>query len=262
MSIPYGLRDVKITPYLDAAGKVLSSQRIDLPVSQTFSFSEVEEFQTLRGDDRVAAEHGSGPSVEWSLGHGGISFEALKAMSGGEIITESGKRTFRKTADSVRPYFHVEGQAINDDGGDTHLVVYRCKTTGNIEGEFADGAFFVTSASGTGSPVPADAAVNANLLWDFVENDSATPIPATSAPRIVSITPSGAGEDDTVLLRGAGFSGATAVKFGVDDASSFDADFGDDVLTAVLPAGAAGSIVVTVITPLGTSNEFPYTRTI
>lgn len=263
MSIPYGLRDVKITPYLDAAGKVLSSQRIDLPAAQTFSFTETEEFQQLRGDDRVQAEHGAGAGVEWSLGHGGISYEALKAMNGGQIIVGAGKRTYRKVAGDQKPYFLVEGQSINDDGGDTHLVVYRCKATGNIEGEFADGAFFITSASGSGSPVPEDALENADRLWDFVQNDTVTAIPATSAPRILSVTPDGAAADASILIKGAGFTGisaASGVKIGGTNATSYVVHDDTDIV-AVMPAGSAGSAPIVVTHPsLGASEAYPYTR--
>ena len=263
MSKPYGLRDVKITPYLDAAGKILSSEKIDLPVAQTFSFSEVEEFQTLRGDDRVAAEHGSGASGEWSLGNGGISLEALVAMNGGALATEAGGRRYSKKAGDVKPYFKVEGQSIDDEGGDVHLEVYRCKTTGNIEGEFADGAFYVTSASGSASPVPEDAAENADKLYDIVENTSVTAIPSTSVPRLTSATPSGAAAASTILIRGAGFTGVTGaagVKFGSTNATSYVVH-DDSNITAVLPTGSAGAVNIVVTHPTrGASAPLSYTR--
>ena len=56
-AIPYGLRDIKITPYTDAAGTVLGSP-IDLPYARTLSFTDTEDFEELRGDDRVVATHG------------------------------------------------------------------------------------------------------------------------------------------------------------------------------------------------------------
>jgi hypothetical protein len=42
--LPYGLRDVKLTAYTDAAGTVLANTSVDLPVSQTFSFSDTVDF--------------------------------------------------------------------------------------------------------------------------------------------------------------------------------------------------------------------------
>ena len=53
--LPYGLRDVKLTP-IDDAG-VLGTP-VDLPAARTFSFSEAEEFEELRGDDQVVEEPG------------------------------------------------------------------------------------------------------------------------------------------------------------------------------------------------------------
>jgi hypothetical protein len=263
MSKPYGLRDVKITPYLDPAGKILGSQKIDLPVAQTFSFTEVEEFQTLRGDDRVAAEHGNGSSGEWSLGNGGISLEALVAMNGGSITNEANGRRYSKKITDIKPYFKVEGQSINDEGGDVHLEVYRCKATGNIEGEFADGAFYVTSASGSASPVPEDAAENADKLYDIVENNAVTAIPPTSAPRISSVTPSGAAAAASILIQGAGFTGvagAAGVKVGATNMTSYVVH-DDSNIVAVLPAGSAGATTITVThSTRGASAPFNYTR--
>lgn len=180
--LPFGLRDVKIFP-IDAALTV--STGIDLPVSQTFSFSEAEDFQTLQGDDATVASHGSGPTVEWELDSGGISLEAYKAMAGGTITstgtTPAQKKVFTKLTTDSRPYFHVEGQAISDSGGDLHCTVYRCKADDSLEGEFSNGAFWVSKASGHGfgdimgtSPT--------NKLYNFTQNETAAAISTTFTP--------------------------------------------------------------------------------
>ena len=49
--LPYGIRDIKVTPYTDAAATTLAATSIDLPNARTLSFSETEEFTELRGDD-------------------------------------------------------------------------------------------------------------------------------------------------------------------------------------------------------------------
>lgn len=175
-SLPYGLRDVKITPYTDAAGTVLAEASIDLPVARTLSFTDTEEFEQLRGDDRVAAEHGNGAQVEWELESGGLPFAAFKAMAGG-TITETGtegtsKRVFSKKVTDQRPYFRIEGQIISDSGGDLHAVIYRAKATGELSGEFSDGSFFLTSASGVGHAVVSGE--HADKLYDFVQNEVVT----------------------------------------------------------------------------------------
>lgn len=190
-ALPYGVRDCKITPYTDASGSILAATSIDLPNMQTFSFSETEEFQELRGDDRVVTTRGQGAQVEWSLESGGISLKAWAIFTGGEVIesgvTPNRKIILRKRGSDSRPFFRVEGQAISDSGGDVHAVVYRCRCNDTVEGEFADGEFFVSSVSGLGLPL---IQANFDLLYDLVQNETPVAIPTASVPNPVApVTP-------------------------------------------------------------------------
>lgn len=186
-ALPYGLRDVKLTPYVDALGTRLGTTSVDLPYSQTFSFSEAEEFQELRGDDKLVTTHGRGAQVSWSLASGGISLPAWKTMSGGTLAEEgvapNRSIRLRKRSSDVRPWFRVDGQAISDSGGDLRAVVYRCRATGDISGEFGDGEFFVTNASGDGLPLLDD---SNDLLYDFIQNEQKTMISTTPTPNPLS----------------------------------------------------------------------------
>ena len=177
--LPFGLREVKVTPYTDMAATTLGTP-VKLPNSRTFSFAEVEEFEDLRGDDKLVATHGSGAQVEWELEGGGVSLEAVKAMYGGQTITETGVapnrvKTLRKLTTDQRPYFKVEGRAMSDSGGDFHIVVWKCKATDNLEGELADGQFFLTGASGVGLASTLPASLDA--VWDFIQNEAAAGVP-------------------------------------------------------------------------------------
>lgn len=170
--LPYGLRDVQLRA-ISAAG-VVSTTSVDLPVSRTLSFSETEDFEELRGDDKVEASHGSGPTVEWDLESGGISFEAYALLAGG-TVTASGttpalKKTYNKKVTNQRPYVQIEGQAISDNGGDMHGLIYRAKADGSLEGEMGDGAFWLTSASGKGYGNATDD------VYDFIQNETILPI--------------------------------------------------------------------------------------
>lgn len=176
--LPYGLRDVKLTAYTDAGATTLAGTSVDLPNARTFSFSEAEEFVELRGDDNLVTTRGKGASVEWDLEGGGISLEALKVMTGG-TITETGttpaqKKSFKKLATDTRPYFKVEGQIISDSGGDVHCVLDRCRVTDKIEGEFSDGEFFLTGASG--AALGSNIASRVGVLYEFVHNETAVAI--------------------------------------------------------------------------------------
>jgi hypothetical protein len=177
--IPYGLRDVKLTPYTTAAGDVLAGSTIDFPYSRTLTFSEAEDFEELRGDDKVITVRGKGASVDWELEGGGISLESVAAMYGGTVTTSGTTpaqvKTYKKKVTDTRPFFKLEGQAISDSGGDFHAVLYKCRATGELEGELGDGAFWLTSASGT--VIPATVVGNVDTLYDLVHNETAVAIP-------------------------------------------------------------------------------------
>jgi len=70
------------------------------------------------------------------------------------------------------------------------------------------------------------------------------------------------GGGTSVIITGAGFTGATAVDFGAIAATSFTID-SDTQITASSPAGSSGTVNITVTTPYGTSptssaDEFTY----
>lgn len=170
--LPYGLRDVKVAllDSVDAPGT-----KVDLPNSQTFSFSEAEEFQELRGDDKVVAIRGKGPKVSWELESGGISLQAYAVIGGGTLsltgITPNQIRTLNKKVTDARPYFYVEGQVISDSGGDFHAKVYKCKADSDLKGDLKDGEFAMLGCSGTGIGHS-----STDNLYDLIHNETATAI--------------------------------------------------------------------------------------
>lgn len=104
------------------------------------------------------------------------------------------------------------------------------------------------------------------VAWALTGKGAYTPIANpftgwddTPSPVISSISPSGAGEDDQVVITGTGFLGATDVKFGTPSAIAFTV-LSATTIVASLPAASAGSVNVTVITPEGTSPAVAYTR--
>ncbi|MFE3798846.1 IPT/TIG domain-containing protein [Nocardia tengchongensis] len=81
-----------------------------------------------------------------------------------------------------------------------------------------------------------------------------------AVPTLTTITPNAGpvAGGTTVVLTGTNLTGATAVSFGATPATSFSVD-SDTQITAVAPAGTAGTVLVTVTTPGGTSNGVFYT---
>lgn len=171
-SLPYGMRDIRLTP-IDDAGAL--GTPVDLPVAQTLSFSEAEDFEELRGDDRVQAIRGKGPKVNWSLEAGGITLAAYKVIAGGTITTSGSTpnqiRQFRKLTTDARPYFKAEGQSISDSGGDFHSILYKARASEALEGEQADGKFWISKCGGEAIGNGSD------ILYDFIQNETATAIP-------------------------------------------------------------------------------------
>ena len=182
MALPFGLRRLVITPYTDQSCLTLGVA-VRLPVARTLSFSETGESEELRGDDEVVASHESAPTVEWELEAGGIDFPAYCALSGAKLKAITGGQRLRKKVTHTRPYFLLEGQSIDDSGGDLHCLIYRAKCNDTIEGEFGDQQFFLTSASGIGygclmgNPDSVDEDDLFGTVYDFVNNDQVTAIP-------------------------------------------------------------------------------------
>jgi hypothetical protein len=170
--LPYGLRDVKLAllDSVDAPGT-----KVDLPVAQTLSFSEAEEFAELRGDDKIVAIRGKGPKIEWELEAGGISLQAYVILAGGTLsltgVAPNQIRKVNKKVTDTRPYFYAEGQVISDSGGDFHAVLYKLRADSSIEGEFKDGEFAMLSASGSGI-----GHATTDNLYDLVHNETTTAI--------------------------------------------------------------------------------------
>jgi IPT/TIG domain-containing protein len=81
----------------------------------------------------------------------------------------------------------------------------------------------------------------------------------TTPPTLTSVVPDEgpAYGGNNVTLTGTNLSGATAVRFGTTDASSFTV-VSSTQITAVVPSGSAGTVDVTVTTPGGTSPPVPY----
>lgn len=252
-ALPYGMRDVKLTRYTDASGSVLDTVSVDLPNMQTFSFSETEEYTELRGDDRVVAIRGKGALVEWSIEAGGMDFRAWEILTGGTVslsgITPNRVWTLRKRATDARPYFRAEGRTISESGGDMHCVVYRCRANDKVEGGFADGEFFITSASGQGLPMLDEAF---DLLYDMRQYETATaavltPVtanPTLQAPPTSLASAAGPTPATMVNLTWTTAAGATLAT---DYQIQFRSSFGDWAAAAIAVSPAPTNASATVI---------------
>jgi hypothetical protein len=266
-ALPYGLRDIQLIQYPTLAANTFGSTLTDLPVARTMSFNDTEEYEELRGDDTLQTSHGQGAQVEWEMESGGISFAAHAILAGG-VVTETGVapnqvKRFRKKSLDQRPFFIAIGRAINDNGGDFQPIIWRCRSTGNVEGELGDGQFFIPTVSGVGFPCLVSGMVAGvevlDSVYDFVQRETAGTIAAPAidtpaAPVIYSLSdvtgPAAGGE--IVVVTGYGFTGATTVTVGGTNATDFQVD-SNFQLTLITPAHAAGATNVLITTGAGTN---------
>ncbi len=166
---PFGLRQVTLVP-------LPSGTAVALSAAQTLSFKEALTSGELRGNDATQAIAAIVDKVEWSLEAGGISFDAIKVLTGRTITatgtTPAQKNTILARAGDTYPYFKIYGKIINDDGSDIHVLIYKAKLTDGLEGEWKDGEFFIQSASGI-------AIDDGSKMFEMVHNETATTVPAS-----------------------------------------------------------------------------------
>jgi hypothetical protein len=171
--LPYGIKQILLTPYADAQGSVLSSTSYPLPVAMTLGFSETEQFDELRGDDELVAVHGRGPQVDWSLEAGGMSIKAWSIISGAMVIesgvTPTRQVRLRKSGDDLRPYFRIDGRVISDSGGNIIARIYRAKANGRLQADHRGGAFQTSNIDGIGMPLVGD---QGRWLYEIIQNET------------------------------------------------------------------------------------------
>jgi hypothetical protein len=122
--------------------------------------------------------------------------------------------------------------AFHGTDAGTPTSVTNTSMTVTVPAGATNGTITVTAPSGTGT--------------------SATSFTVTGGPSITSFSPSGGAVGTTVSIYGAGFTGATAVRFH-GTASAFDV-VDDDEIEATVPAGATTG-QITVVTPAGSATS-------
>jgi hypothetical protein len=258
-ALPYGLRQVMLTPFTDAQGTVLSTTSYPLPVAMTLGFSETEQFDELRGDDVLVAVHGRGAQVDWSLEAGGISITAWSIVSGAMVIEEGvmGSRVtrLRKSGDDQRPYFRIDGRAISDEGGNFIGRIYKAKANGRLQADLRGGAFQTARIDGIGMPLSGD---QGRWLYEFIIHED--------TDQALALTPESNPLPIPTNLR-AGVIGATSVELFWDEVPGFGGadEYAvqqsiDAGVTYTDVAGAPGSptVATSTVTALTTATAYKF----
>ena len=149
----------------------------------------------------------------------------------------------------------VDAAPVHPDTTETGVTGTGLATTSTVEVDGSSVPFTVSGTDHLAVSLPSLGLGQHTLSATTAWGDSNTLTFAVVArPTISSVTPS---QGSTVggyhvVLRGTGFTDATAVAFGATPASSFSV-VDDTTIMATVPAGSSGEVGVTVTTPTGTS---------
>lgn len=195
-------------------------------------------------DDRGAPNEdisGRGFATSFTV-QGNRSASTGKYLPELEAIINASRRKGEAAVLDIRFYHKPDSGAPNptDAGRASVTVEVTRQNTGNAEIDA-----YSVSLTGKGEYTPI---ANPFTGWDD-----------TPAPEISAVTPAGKAAGQMVTINGIGFVGATDVKFGATSATAFQI-VSMATIVAVVPAGSAGSVAVTVVTPEGTSPAVQYTR--
>lgn len=166
---PFGLRQIALYN-ADGTGKLL------LPAALMMHVTPLVETARFTADGHLVGAAALVSGAEWELEAGGISLEAIKVMTGRTIAltgtTPNQVNTVLARAGDTYPWFKIYGKSVGDGADDIHVLIYKAKLTDGLEGEFADGEFYVQSCSGI-------AVDNGSKLYEIVQNETATTVPAS-----------------------------------------------------------------------------------
>ena len=146
-------------------------------------------------------------------------------------------------------------------GGGTSVTITGSGFTGATAVNFGGTAatsFTIDSDTSITAVSPAESAGTVDITVTSADGTSATSgadqFSYVAAPTVTGISPTSGplGGGTSVAITGSGFTGATAVNFGSTAATSFTIN-SDTSITAVSPAGSAGTVDITVTTTGGTS---------
>ena len=123
-----------------------------------------------------------------------------------------------------------------------------------LDSPVSTGKTLLVSYTGGTNEDLVDDSYNAMANWSNLAVTDNSTLGAVATPTVTGISPSSgpATGGTTVTVTGTNFTGASAVKFGVSNASSFTVNSATQI-TATVPAGAAGSVDITVTSSGGTS---------
>jgi hypothetical protein len=214
----------------------------------------------------TAVSFGGTPASTFTVGSATSITATSPAGSGAVDVTvtiPSGGTSAKNSSDVFKyvPSVTSVSPTSGPTAGGTSVTINGAGFSGATAVNFGPTAattFTVNSSSKITATAPKESAGTVDITVTTPGGASATSAADqysyTNGPSVAAITPaSGPTAGGTsVTITGANFTGATAVKFGTTNATTFTVNSGIKI-TATAPAGAAGTVDIRVTTPGGTS---------
>jgi hypothetical protein len=218
----------------------------------------------------TAVSFGKAAAVSFSVNAAGTQISAVDpAGAAGTVdvtVTTAGGTSATSSADQ---FSYLAGPTVTGvspssgpTAGGTAVTISGSGFTGATAVSFGKAAVsFSVNAAGTqiSAVDPAEAAGTVDVTVTTAGGTSATSsadqFSYLAGPTVTGVSPSSGPTTGgtAVTISGSSFAGATAVRFGGVAAASFSVNAAGTQISAVEPAGAAGTVDVTVTTPGGTS---------
>lgn len=200
----YGIRDAKVFPLTDdpSGGSPTYGAGVDCPGIQEVSMSEEFINAELKGDDQTVAVYSKPDKITGTIRIAKDSYPMFAAILGG-TVTNSGsspneKIVYKRKGTDLPGYFKLEGQATladNNQAGDSHMILYKCKITGVTRTRSGEG-FGQIELNYMGIPLD-----STGDTYDLEENETAVSISTsadTTPPTVSSTSPADAEVDVAV----------------------------------------------------------------
>jgi hypothetical protein len=225
--------------YLTDDGPVMSPKRTHVDVKAWQALDPIRTIVT----ERV---------VEWKFKLLQRNAETMRLAYGGGTIVTTGIAPNQLTVYTPPDEADIDDRAFGLEITDG-TITDRYVLSRGVVTDLADVVFKRAEASRYECTVKA---LSAATLWQAISNDPAwveasySPMPTPPELRLVTPAHGAAAGATAVTLSGTGLTGTTGVAFGADAATSVVV-VSDTHVTCVTPAHAAGPVIVTVTTPLG-----------
>jgi len=135
----------------------------------------------LRGDGAVKQRSVAAGAVTFQGRIGGVQLAVLNALFGHVVVasgtTPNARNRLTYLTAPTKPYFKLQGMALNNDGGSTRITIYKAQLDNNfVEISLNDGDFATATLTGTAYPTTSTTVVNAvarNLVFDIDQDETA-----------------------------------------------------------------------------------------